>query len=396
MAARRVVMDLLRIAAIAAMLTACGTLDHRAVPEDLSDQAELPGLSGIRYWGDAAPTDFYKLRASLEDKARSRHPDAADARERITLDHLALSGGGEYGAFGAGLLVGWSERGDRPEFQVVTGVSVGAIIAPFAFLGPRYDGQLRELITSFTNVASPQPGILDALFGVSVMDNAPLQRLIERFVTADMVAEIKAEYGKGRRLLIGTTNLHAARPVIWNIGRLAASGHPQTLPILRRIILASTAVPGAFAPVSFEVVANGKHYDELHVDGAVTTVVFFYPAQLHAAELIAKLPFRQRLYVIRNRKLAPDYAETITGLADVSARAIDTVIRAQGNGDLSQVYLIAKRDGIDYNLAYIPSSFDLKSTGLFDYAYMQALFDTGYRLGKEGYRWSKSPPGVGE
>lgn len=382
------------LALIAALLAACGSLDHRSVPEALATEAAIPGLPGIRYWGDEAPPDLERRVAWIEEKARARYPNAPNARDPIVLDHLAISGGGEYGAFGAGLLAGWAAHGGRPEFQTVTGVSVGAIVAPFAFLGPRYDGRLRELIGSFAGVVRQEPAILEAVFGMSFLDNRPLQRLIERFITADMFDEIAAEYRKGRRLLVATTNLHAARPVIWDIGRLSISGHPDALRMLHRIILASTAIPGAFAPVTFEVEAGGQRYDELHVDGAVTAVVFFYPPQIKAAEIFAKLPFRQRLYIIRNRKLAPDYAETITDLLDVSERAVDTVVRAQGNGDLYQMYLISRRDGIDYNLAYIPSTFDAKSRSLFDHDFMQALYAAGYALGKQGYRWAKAPPGI--
>jgi hypothetical protein len=382
------------LALLAALLAACGSLDHRSVPETLMNEASVPGFPGIRYWGDEAPPDLERRVAWIEERARERYPNAAKAREPIVLDHLAISGGGEYGAFGAGLLAGWTEHGGRPEFQTVTGVSVGAIVAPFAFLGPRYDERLRALIGSFAGVARQQPAILDALFGMAFLDNRPLQRLIERFVTPEMLDEIAAEHRKGRRLLIATTNLHASRPVIWDIGRLSVSGRPDALRMLHRIILASTAVPGAFAPVTFEVEALGQRYEEVHVDGAVTAVVFFYPPQIKAAEIFAKLPFRQRLYIIRNRKLVPDYAETITDLFDVSERAVDAVVRSQGNGDLYQMYLISRRDGFDYNLAYIPSSFDVKSRGLFDHDYMQALYAAGRALGKNGYRWAKSPPGI--
>lgn len=382
------------LAICAALLTASGTLPYKTVPEPQADGAELPGLPGVRDWGDEAPTDFGTQAAALSDKLRRRYATTIASGVPTTLDHLALSGGGEDGAFGAGLLLGWAERGDRPEFQTVTGVSVGAIIAPFAFLGPRYDAQLRALVTTIGPYGESGPGLMAALFGVALVEKNPLAPILERFLTAEMMDEIGREYGKGRMLLIGTTNLNAGRPVIWNIGRLATSGHPRALEIFRKIVLASSAIPGVFNPILFDVHVDGREFQEVHVDGGVTTVAFIYPVQIKAADFLAGLPFEHRLYIIRNRKLTSDYDERIAGLFSIVERSIRTLIRSQGNSDLYQIYYIAQRDGIDYNLAYIPSDFDGQPESLFDDAYIRQLFDVGYRLGKSGYPWAKTPPGT--
>ncbi|MCR9215004.1 MAG: patatin-like phospholipase family protein [Proteobacteria bacterium] len=375
-------------------LTACGTLPHKAVPEKLADVAELPGLSGIRYWGDEAPSDLKDFSTVVTAQLRTRFADDLQSGKTIQLESLALSGGGEDGAFGVGLLLGWTERGDRPEFQFVTGISVGALIAPFAFLGPHYDGKLKELLLAIPQDAEMDPEALSVLFGISLLDGNPLAQPIQRFITRQMLEEIAIEHRKGRRLMISTTNLDAGRPVVWDIGALANSGHPKSLEILQKIILASASIPGIFRPVLFDVEAGGRRYDELHVDGGVTAQVFLYPAQVQLDEVFAELPIEGRLYVIRNRKQKSNYQDKIAGLFSITARSLDTLIRNQGNGDLYQIYLITQRDKIDFNLAFIPESFEAQSNDLFDGAYMEALFEVGYDLGKAGYPWSKTPPGI--
>lgn len=387
---------LISVAGIAAtaLLAACGTLPYKTVPENLANKAELTGLPDVRNWGDEAPEDLSATLISLTEKLRRRFPNAEAARKPVILNHLAISGGGEDGAFGAGILDGWTAHGDRPEFQTVTGVSVGAIIAPFAFLGPAYDARMRELLLAVSPDSSADPEILALLFGVSLVESNPLAPLIKRYVTTQMLAEIAREYAKGRLLLIGTTNLNAGRPVIWNIGKLASSGHPRALEIFHKIILASSAIPGVFAPVLFDVDAGGRQFQEIHVDGGVTAVVFLYPPHVRTGELIASLPFDQRLYIIRNRKSKADYHDGAVDLFSISERAISTLIGSQGNGDLYQIYLTALRDGIDYNLINIPSGFSHRSENLFDRDYMRSLFEFGHDLGKNGVPWSKGPPGL--
>jgi predicted acylesterase/phospholipase RssA len=165
------------------------------------------------------------------------------------LELLSVSGGGENGAFGAGLLCGWSAQGTRPVFELVTGVSTGALIAPFAFLGSSYDPQLRNVFTGH----SPDDVLVNrsfsaAIFDDAMADNSPLFRTISSYVNEAMLADIAAAYDSGRLLLLGTTDLDAQLPVIWNIGAIAKSSHPRALDTMRRIMLASAAIPGAFPP----------------------------------------------------------------------------------------------------------------------------------------------------
>ena len=181
------------------------------------------------------------------------------------LQLLAVSGGGENGAFGAGLLCAWSVQGTRPTFQWVTGVSTGALTAPFAVLGSAYDPQLPAVYTTL----SPRDVLTTrfftaALFSDAMADNAPLFNTISRYLDEQMIAAIAKAYDEGRLLLIGTSNLDSQVPVIWNIGAIAKSGHPRALELVRKILLASAAIPGAFPPSMIDVTLDGKPYQEMH------------------------------------------------------------------------------------------------------------------------------------
>ena len=317
------------------------------------------------------------------------------------INFLAVSGGGDDGAFGAGLLVGWTASGTRPEFKGVTGISTGALIAPFAFLGPEEDAALREVYTTIgpADVLKPR-GLLAALTNDALADNSPLFELISRHINAEFLARIAREYqDKGRILLIGTTNLDARRPVIWNMGAIAvaARDNPRALELFRKIMLASAAIPGAFPPVMIDVEVNGQPHQEMHVDGGAMAQVFLYPPRMF--ELIrqqgVKVPPRERrVYIIRNSRLDPDWASVDRLTYSIAGRAISSLIQTQGIGDLYRIYLTAQQDGLDYNLAYIGADFRAEHTEDFDTAYMRALFDYGYQLGRKGYPWQKVPPGM--
>jgi predicted acylesterase/phospholipase RssA len=381
---------------LAVSASACSSsLSERVpVPETLAEEVSVSEGDRFRFWGDEVPAD---LDARISEQRELQLADQQDPSE--TWNMLALSGGGSNGAFGAGLLVGWTEHGTRPSFRVVTGISIGSIIAPFAFLGPAYDAQLREIFTTLSTDQVLERDVIGGLFGgAALTDVTGLEELIARHATEQVLSEIADESRRGRFLLIGTTNLDAQRPVIWNISRLALSDYPEKLNLFRKIIQASAAIPGVFPPVSIDVEANGARFTELHVDGGVTTQVFAYPPQLTSERIDALLGFNpnRRLYVVRNGKITPEYVVTNAELLPITGRSIDTLIKTQGLGDLYRIYTLARRDGIDYNLAVIPPSFTQVSTEAFDQSYMQALFEIGYEQGRIGYPWNKEPPGVGD
>jgi hypothetical protein len=309
---------------------------------------------------------------------------------------LALSGGGDKGAFGAGLLNGWTASGERPEFLLVTGVSTGALIAPFAFLGPAYDSQLKALYTEIRRSDIVQlRGVLAALTSDALADTTPLRELLRKHVDRAMLDEIAREYDKGRELWISTANLDARRRVIWNMTRIAASGHPRAVELFHDVMIASAAIPGAFPPVLIEVEAEGRTYHEMHVDGGAMAQVFVYPPSLDLAELSEESggERERRLFVVMNARLDPEWGETERKVLSIAGRAITSMIHTQGVGDLYRIYLTAERDGVDFNLAYIPAEFNAPHREEFDSAFMRALYDEGYRRAVAGYPWVKRPPG---
>ncbi|MEN8132448.1 MAG: patatin-like phospholipase family protein [Pseudomonadota bacterium] len=368
-----------------------------AVPQASTEKAEIVGLPGVRYEVDTEMPaftqdmieSFYREQRFLTDQVQNGQLPPAN--------FLAISGGGDNGAFGAGLLCGWTSAGNRPEFKAVTGISTGALIAPFAFLGPEYDSILREVYTTISpKDVLKERGILAAVFEDAMADNAPLRRLIQHYITKDILQEISRQHERGRLLLIMTTNLDARKSVIWNMGKIAASGHPEALQLFHNIMLASAAIPVAFPPVMFDVEVNGKQYQEMHVDGGTMKQVFLYPPALRARAISEQGGvFREKnLYLIRNARLDPDWAEVERRTYSIAARAITSLIQTQGIGDLYQIYAETQRDGIDYNLAYIPKSFNAPHKEDFDTEYMKKLFQTGYDLAVDGYQWEKAPPGL--
>ena len=363
------------------------------LPPKLAGAAQPLGDPTLRIWGDVPPPGFKEWLTLDESEFRQRYP-ALYGRPH---NYLAISGGGSNGAFGAGLLVGWTDRGDRPEFTMVTGISTGALMAPFAFLGPEYDPVLREMYTTITTAdILKKRNYLSRFFGDSAASSEPLEELLERTVDETVMQKIAAEGQRGRILFVGTTHLDAGRPVIWDIVAIARSGHPEALSLIRQVLLASASIPGVFQPVLIEVEAEGRTYDELHVDGGVTSQVFLYPMGIEWARVLEKLevPEVPKVYVIRNSSLDPNWQTTQNKASRIAGRSISGLIRTLGIGDLNRIFLLARRDGLDYNLAFIPGDFDEPKEEMFDRKYMESLFDVGYRLAKDGYPWNKAPPEI--
>lgn len=278
----------------------------------------------------------------------------------------------------------------------MTGISTGALTAPFAFLGPAYDAQLKEVYTAYsTKDIAKKRQIFQILFGDSAFSSRPLKTLIAKYINAEMLAAIAAEHRKGRQLLVGTVNIDAERPVIWNIGRIAASGNPKALDLVHKILLASASIPGAFPPVLIEVETEGRRFDEMHVDGGTASQVFLYPTNLDWLQVADKLEVKGKphAYIIRNALLESRWKTVEPKIIPIAGRSIQSLLRTQGFGDLYRLYLFALRDGLDYNLAYIPDHFTQKPKEMFDPEYMGKLYDLGYWLAKSGYPWHKGPPG---
>tara|TARA_R110002049_G_scaffold301274_2_gene493232 strand:- start:6246 stop:7457 length:1212 start_codon:yes stop_codon:yes gene_type:complete len=372
------------------LLGACSAILRNPVPEAQYTQVSLLGRQDLRIWGDhrageshvsVMPRDINALQQDYSGIMHTEH------------NYLAISGGGADGAYGAGVLVGWTKAGTRPEFTMVTGVSTGALTAPFAFLGSDYDDELKLL---YTTLDSPRiffrRGFFSIIRGDSAADNSPLMDMLEEYVTDEMIAKIAVEYRKGRILSIGTTDLDAGRPVIWNIGRIANSGQPGAADLIRQILLASASIPGVFPPAYIKVqTPDGKTYDEMHVDGGTSAQMFLYPTSTDFKQLREELNIKgtPTAYVIRNSRVEASYEPVKARLPNIGARSVDSLIRTQGIGDAFRIAAVTQRDGVDLELTWIPMNApENPGETLFDPAYMSALFEYGYQRAVDGSAWT--------
>ena len=351
---RRSLLTLAAGSTLAASLPACSIPTRlAAVPRGRSSAATVLGVPNERFFpteaaGQAGLQREFVAAVQRQLASRGLPPDVPV----LELDLLGISGGGENGAFGAGLLNGWTERGGRPSFFLVTGISTGALSAPFAFLGSAWDAKLKSVYTDITLAdVLVRRGYTAAIWNDALADTSPLFRTISRYLDEAMLAEIARAYDGGRLLLIGTSNLDAQMPVIWNIGAMAKSGHPRALDTVRRILLASSAIPGAFSPVLFDVTLDGQRFQELHVDGGAFAQVFLYPfsvSQFRRERLARRLPVAPaRAWVIRNARLDPEWASVDRRTLGILGRAVTSMISASGFNDVLRLYVAAERDGVD-------------------------------------------------
>ena len=380
-------------------LCGCATLPRNAVPVELTGQAFVRGMPDVRATAgrrsDAMERDFLQ---SLQDESTTDFP--ADANGETRYPQLALSGGGSFGAFGAGFLAGWTATGRRPVFKVVTGVSTGALMAPFAFLGPRYDDVLKRLYTTTTR-ADVLSGISAA--GVvfrhdSLARSEPLAALIERYVDAPLLADVAAAHRNGRRLYIGTANLDSRAFVVWNMGLIATHADERALALFRTIMLASSSVPIVFPPVLVEVEAGGKPYDEMHVDGFIGANVFVNVGVLDTSSLYraaGRTNARDEIFVIHNGQLDPPPRPAARSFRGIATRVIESSGRSTIIGDLFREYAFAQRNGSAFHWVTIDPGIELGDPLAFDADEMAHLVERGERAAQRGPVWFTLPPGIG-
>jgi Patatin-like phospholipase len=322
--------------------------------------AIIPGVSDARFWADSEKDFLAALPATSGP-------------------WLALSTGGGDGAFAAGLLNGWSESGKRPEFSVVTGVSTGALMAPFAFIGTAQDPGLKRAYTEynagdiFEDVKTPE----------SLVDTWPLKRLIAKEVTPELLAQVAEAHRKGRRLFVATTNLDAHRGVVWNMGAIAGKGDEASLKLFRDILAASTAIPGLFPPVLIDVEVNGKKTQEMHADGGLSAQIFVAPESILNTSSTTKLPASE-LYVVANNRLTPEFQMTERSLISVLGSSISVGVQSMLRMNIDRAYGVAKRNSIPFYLSYPALAADQQGKGAFDNEFMKGLFDLGVARGKTG------------
>jgi hypothetical protein len=370
------------------------------VPIEQIPNAKLVGMEQVRAWGGRFSPVFQKdLVESVRQETEEDIPRNRDGS--LSYKALALSGGGANGAFGAGFLCGWSDAGTRPEFKLVTGISTGALIAPYAFLGPEYDDRLKKAYTTIsTEDIFSIRGLISILWSESFGENTALKKFIAREFDEEVLKAIADRHARGKRLYVGTTNLDAGQFVVWNIGAIASSGHPDALGLMHKVLLASASIPGAFPPVYFDVEVEGKRYDEMHVDGGTLTQVFFYGFVLDLPAARREIFGRDApkpggsLYIIRNGKIGPTPEPVIRSLPHIIETSLAAVTRASGFGDLFRIYTITQRDQIGFNYVEIPNDYVSGSKEMFDQVEMNRLFDLGFEMAKSGDKWHKVPPGL--
>jgi hypothetical protein len=390
----------LKYLAIAALIAlgACAELTRDAQPLD-RPPGEIDGFELIRYhpFDPKDPT-----LPDLADAYKKESVDnyAIDPDGQPVYNYLAVSGGGSAGAFGSGILNGWTRQGTRPKFKVVTGVSTGALIAPFAFLGQDYDAQLKDAYTTIDpGKVFFLRGWISMLWQESLTDNAPFKELMAKYVDDKMLDKIAVEHANGRRLYVLTTDLDREQPVVWDMGAIAGSKSKKRLELFRQVLLASTSVPAVFPPVYIDVMIDGKKRDEMHVDGGVFMQSFFIGNILNLTKMAAdahpewKKPAVQRLYVIRNGRVDPVAAEMKRGIGTIAGRSIATLMKVSGVNDLYRLYLGQTTGELELRYVSLPIGYQPVSTEEFNQAEMIQEYDLGYDMAAKGIDWQRLPPG---
>ena len=360
------------------ILAGCSSLPRTPYAASDAASSTVLDLGELRRYADEPASTFLKSNGSYRAGP---------------LSYLALSGGGADGAYGAGVLNGWTAAGTRPEFSVVSGVSTGALIAPFAFLGPAYDATLRDVYTSgIAESLLNTPNIVHALFGSGLFGNTHLRELVARYIGQDMLVAIAAEHAKGRQLLIVTTNLDTQRTVIWDMGRIAAIGSPQALSLFRDVMAASASIPVVFPPMLIDAEANGHRFQEMHVDGGVTAPVLTLPEAFLLRNGAVTRGLRMNIYVLVNDKVERDFKLVPNSTIDIAARTSASITKTQMRSVLFETYDFARRNNFGFNLTYIAKDLPSPGPSGFEASYMRSLYQYGYDKAKAGDFWAKAPP----
>ena len=303
------------------------------------------------------------------------------------LSIIAFSDGGAGGAFGAGVLAGLTQNGTRPLPSVVTGVSAGALIAPFAFLGPAWDQELAAIYRDGASQGLLRKRLFAGLFGSSVYSGAPLQRLIERYADDAMIDAIAIESRKGRLLLVATTDFASGEPVIWNLTSIAANGGRDAKILFRSILLASASVPGMFPPVTIKFRANGQLHVETHVDGGVTMPFFIAPApqDLPAPALDGTPPVT--VHVIIDGRLRDPPQVTRANAVSIFGHSVSASLSRMRRTALESIVAATSGRGLSFAYAAVPVSYPLHGAFDFDPHAQRSLFEYASACAAAGRLW---------
>lgn len=359
----------------------CLAPDRIVYAPQVAATASIEGFGDVRIYADATG----KLP---EERAWLPVPKSTE------INYLAVSGGGSGGAFSVGVLKAWSDRGDRPEFDIVSGVSTGALIAPYAFLGSAYDKPLVDLyIGGIAKELVAIDFLPQALLGASLLKQEPLRAMVERYLTRDVMARIASEHRKGRRLLVLTSNLDSQRAVIWNMGAIAASGRPDALKLLQDVIIASASIPGLFPAVLIKVRSGSQSFEEMHSDGGSASAILTFPEGWMADPEVGAWPKGHKLnmYIIVNNALIPEFSATRNNTFSVMARANSSLIKSQARSALLATYDYAQKNGIRFRVASIDTQVPYKVTDPFNTDYMRAVYRLGYAEMANDSLWKERP-----
>ena len=388
---------------ISLLLAACAG-QPRPTPPAKEDSYALPwGAVALERTPEAA-ADPSREQMIAALRARIVSKLAASGGSAVSYRVLAISGGGSRGAYGAGLLTGWTERGDRPEFDVVTGISTGAMMATHAFLGASYDEGLQLYRRTKNEDVFTKRGKLAALNQDALLDTGPLRKTLAALLTEDVIQRVAQEHAKGRRLFIGTSNLDANAFTIWDMGAIASSGRPDAVQRYRDVILASAAFPIAFPPVYFEIQRpDGTRYTQMHADGGLRQTVFFYDfldewqEALHA-EGVSPDRVHAELYLLNNDRIhaRAGYRPVEGRTLPIAGTSIDTLMRQTVLSSIYRLWVITLAHRADFNLAFIPTDFELSDNSLlFDHDEMERLYQIGHQRAVSGQAWlTQKAPGT--
>ena len=350
---------------------------RRAPPPPPGAAADPAGFPGVRL----SLVDDLEAAARFFQLSRNGAGHAPDAPIQV----LALSGGGAGGAFGAGALVGLTRSGERPTFDLVTGVSTGALIAPFAFLGPDWDARLADAYTG--GYAAEMLGLAAVRPGPSLYPAERLAGLVARYVDEPLLAAVAEAHRGGRRLLAATANLDAQTTCIWDLGAIAARGGPEALALFADVLVASASVPGVFPPKLIRVESGGETYEEMHVDGGAISPLFVVPEPLILRKAQNRPLAQAEVYVLINTALDPSPRPTPLGVVPVLVRSFELMLRSTYRGALRSVAAFCELNGFRLHSAWIPADWDGANMLRFDREAMSRMFAHGAEMAQQGRLW---------
>ena len=382
--------SLLGLAVLGVAIAGCSTTTPR-IPytQAEAEAADVPGMpSDVRFYADAPSFVFERFRQGVVAQAQARH-------EPVTF--LALSSGGADGAFGAGFIRGLSESHQRPDFTMVSGISTGALMAPFVFLGPQYDETLQKLYTDgYASALVKNVNLLNAVVGNAFVDSDKLGRFIAQYIDQSVLDAVAAEHRKGRRLIVVSTNLDQQRSVIWNMGAIADSHSPNALKLFRQVLAASASIPALFPPRLIDVESGGHAFQEMHVDGVALRQLYVAPDEvIYGGRSGAPNPIKD-LYILVNNKIDPTFKVVDDATVSVAARGLSTILKREGRNNVLSSYTYAQARGIGYHVAFIdadvPEPPSADAADQFSTEYMTTLFARGEARGRQPSPWLTHPP----